>query len=147
MICTGGRDTGRVTKVEGHATDAESRRVGFGLRISLGMRRRILLLTLVGVIRRSCWLVPGVACFRPVLFGTLLFSDRGCCHTSFCDIFLQLHRFMIAVSRVAVNHDGIAKDNLGSAPDPMVWDQGGPRKVRKTDIRINAVLASLPGLG
>ena len=33
----------------------------------------------------------------------------------------------------------------GSAPDPLVWDQGGPRKVRKTDIRINVDLASLPG--
>ena len=48
---------------------------------------------------------------------------------------------MIAVSGVAVNHDGKG----GSASDPLVWDQGGPRKVRKTDIRINVVLTSLPG--
>ena len=39
-----------------------------------------------------------------------------------------------------VNHDGKG----GSAPDPLAWDQGGPRKVRKTDIRINVDLASLP---
>ena len=49
-------------------------------------------------------------------------------------------RFMIAVSGVAVNHDrkGV------SAPDPLVWDGGGRRKVRRTDIRINIDLASLP---
>ena len=48
----------------------------------------------------------------------------------------QLHRFMIAVSGVVVIHDGKGC----SASDPLVWDQGGPRKVRKTDI-----LTSLPG--
>ena len=56
-------------------------------------------------------------------------------------VILQVHRFMIAVSRIAFNHDGKG----GSAPDPLAWDQGGPRKVRKTDIRINVDLASLPG--
>ena len=34
-------------------------------------------------------------------------------------IMLQLHRFMIAVARVIVNHDGRG----GTAPDPLVWDQ------------------------
>ena len=37
---------------------------------------------------------------------------------------LQLHRFMIAVARVTVNHDGRG----GTAPDPLVWDQGGQKK-------------------
>ena len=54
---------------------------------------------------------------------------------------LQLHRFMIAVARVTVNHDGRG----GTAPDPLVWDQGGRKKTRRTDIRINVDLASLPG--
>ena len=45
-------------------------------------------------------------------------------------IMLQLHRFMIAVARVTVNHDGEG----GTAPDPLVWDQGGRKKSRKTDI-------------
>ena len=27
----------------------------------------------------------------------------------------------------------------------MVWDQGGPKKARKIDIRVNVDLASLPG--
>ena len=48
---------------------------------------------------------------------------------------------MIAVSRVAVNHDGKG----GFAPDPLVWDHGGRRKVRRTDIRVKVDLASLPG--
>ena len=43
--------------------------------------------------------------------------------------------------RVTVNHDGRG----GTAPDPLVWDQGGTRKVRRTDIRVNVDLASLPG--
>ena len=48
---------------------------------------------------------------------------------------------MSAVSRVAVNHDGKGC----SAPDPLVWDHGGQRKVRRTDIRVNVDVASLPG--
>ena len=44
-------------------------------------------------------------------------------------IMLQLHRFTIAVSRVAVIHDGRG----GSAPDPLVWDQVGRQKQRRVD--------------
>ena len=57
-------------------------------------------------------------------------------------IMLDLHRFMIAVARVSVNHDGKG----GTAPDPLVWVQGAGRpKVRKLAIRVNVDLASLPG--
>ena len=56
-------------------------------------------------------------------------------------IMLDLHRFMIAVARVSVNHDGRG----GTAPDPLVWDQGRRPKVRKLAIRVNVDLASLPG--
>ena len=42
-------------------------------------------------------------------------------------IMTDLHRFMIAIARVSVNHDGKG----GSAPDPLVWDQGIKPKVRK----------------
>ena len=48
---------------------------------------------------------------------------------------------MVAVSRVAINHEG----RSGSAPVPLVWDQGSKRKQRKTDIVVNVDLASLPG--
>ena len=41
---------------------------------------------------------------------------------------LDLHRFMIAVARVTVNHDGKG----GTAPDPLVWDQGSKPKAHKT---------------
>ena len=53
----------------------------------------------------------------------------------------QLHLFMIALSRVTVNHGGRG----GTAPDPLVWGQGGRKKQRKMDIRVNVDLASLPG--
>ena len=56
-------------------------------------------------------------------------------------IMTDLHRFMIAIARVSVNHDGKG----GTAPDPLVWDQGSRPKVRKLAIRINIDLASLPG--
>ena len=52
-------------------------------------------------------------------------------------IMLDLHRFMIAVARVSVNHDGKG----GTAPDPLVWDQGSRLKVRKLAIRVDVDLA------
>ena len=56
-------------------------------------------------------------------------------------VLLDLHRFMIAIARVSVNHDGRG----GTAPDPLVWDQGSRPKVRKLAVRVNVDLASLPG--
>ena len=56
-------------------------------------------------------------------------------------IMLDLHRFMIAVAWVTVNHDGKG----GTAPEPLVWDQGSRPKVRKLAVRVNVDLASLPG--
>ena len=55
-------------------------------------------------------------------------------------IMLDLHGF-IAVAGVTVNHDG----RSGTAPDPLVWDQGGRQKARKLAIRVTVDLASLPG--
>ena len=49
--------------------------------------------------------------------------------------------FLIAIARVSVNHDGWG----GTAPDPLVWDQGSRSKVRKLHIRVNVDLASLLG--
>ena len=48
---------------------------------------------------------------------------------------------MIAVARVSVNHGGKG----GTAPDPLVWDQGSRLEVCKLAIRVNVDLASLPG--
>ena len=58
-----------------------------------------------------------------------------------CPIVLDLHRFMIAVARVSVNHDGEG----GAALDPLVSDLGSRPKVRKLAIRVNVDLASLLG--
>ena len=48
---------------------------------------------------------------------------------------------MTAIARVSVNHDGKG----GTAPDPLVWDQGSRPKVRKLAIRVNVDLAFLTG--
>ena len=54
---------------------------------------------------------------------------------------LDLHRFMIAIARVSVNHDGRG----GTASDTLVWDQESWPKTRKLAIRVNVDLASLLG--
>ena len=69
--------------------------------------------------------------------GRRLLKTRGYWYP----IMPDLHRFMIAVARVTVNHDGRG----GTAPDPLVWVQGGRRKVRRTVIGVTVDLASLPG--
>ena len=117
MIRTRGRETVRVTEVKGHAEDADvqSGRVRledqFGnaeadAAADLGRRHQSEVLIDAGrrLLKARCYWYP-------------IMSD--------------LHRFMIAVARVTVNHDGRG----GTAPDPLVWDQGGRRKVRRTDIR------------
>ena len=43
--------------------------------------------------------------------------------------------------RVSVNHDGRG----GTALDALVWDQGGLKKRRKIQVRVNVDLATLPG--
>ena len=56
-------------------------------------------------------------------------------------IMLDLHRFMVAISRIEVNHDGIG----GTAPDAMVWDKGGIVKTRAPSFRLIVDHATLPG--
>ena len=94
---------------------------GFGRRINSGMLRLTLLPIWVQLwMRGGSWSMLG----------------------SFVPIVLQLHRFMVAVSRVSVIHHGRG----GSAPDPRVWDQGSRIKQRRLDIRVNVDLAMLPSL-
>ena len=127
MIRTRGRDTVRVTKVKGHANDDEVRHghvrlldqqgnVEADIAVDLGRRHQTELLIDA---RRE------------------LLQARGYWYP----IMTDLHRFMIAVARVSVNHDGKG----GTAPDPLVWDQESKPKVRKLAIRVNVDLASLPG--
>ena len=56
-------------------------------------------------------------------------------------IILDLHKFMVAISRIEVNHDGFG----GTPPDAMVWDKGGIIKTRAPPFRLIVDHATLPG--
>ena len=56
-------------------------------------------------------------------------------------IMLDLHRFMVAISRIEGNHD----DSGGTAPVAMVWDKGGIVKTRVPFFRLIVGYATLPG--
>ena len=127
MIRTRGRDTVRVTKVKGHAKDDDvqhgrvrliDQQSNVEADIAADLGRRHQTEALIDARRR-------------------LLQARGYWYPVITD----LHRFMIAIARVSVNHDGRG----GTAPDPLVWDKGSRPKVRKLDIRVNVDLASLPG--
>ena len=127
MIRTRGRQTVGVTKVTGHATNADVEQGRVRLEDQLGNAEAD---TAADIGRRHQ--------------SELLIDARRRllkARTHWYPVMQQLHRFMIAVSRVAVSHDGKG----GSAPVPLVWDHGGKREVRRTDVRINIDLASLPG--
>ena len=47
-------------------------------------------------------------------------------------IMLELHKFMVAIPRIEVNHDGYG----GTAPDAVVWDHGGLVKPRASSLRV-----------
>ena len=53
----------------------------------------------------------------------------------------DLHKFVVAISRIEVNHDGFG----GTAPDAMVWDRGGIVKTRAPSFRLIVDHATLPG--
>ena len=111
MIRARGANTVQVTEVKGHATDADFDQGRVRGEDGLGNAEAD---TAAVFGRRhqpeSVMDVGGGFCFR--------------------------YRFMIAVSRVTVNHDGRG----GTAPDPLVWDQGSWRKHRKVDIRVPSAL-------
>ena len=127
LLRTRGRDTVRVTKVKGHAKDDDVQRghvrsidqqgnIEADIAADLGRRHQTDVL--VDARRR-------------------LLQARGYWYPVIAD----LHRFMIAIARVSLNHDGKG----GTAPDPLVWDKGSRPKVRRLDIRVNVDLASLLG--
>ena len=127
MIRTRGRNTVRVTKVKGHAKDDDvqhgrvrliDQQSNIEADIAADLGRRHQTEALIDARRR-------------------LLQARGYWYPVITD----LHRFMIAIARVSVNHDGRG----GTAPHPLVWDQGSRPKVRKLGIRVNVDLASLPG--
>ena len=127
MICTRGQETVRVTKVKGHAEDVD---VQHGQVRLIDQRGNAEADTAADLGRRhqSEMLIDAR---RRLLLA----------RSHWYPIMLDVHRFMLAVARVSVNHDGKG----GTAPDPLVWDQGSMPKVRKLVIRVNVDLASLPG--
>ena len=56
-------------------------------------------------------------------------------------IMVDLNKFTVAVSRIAVSHDGYC----GAIPDAMVWDNGSILKPRFSPIGVIIDQASLPG--
>ena len=127
MIRTRGRSMVRVTKVKGHAKDYDvqhghvrlvDQQGNVDADIAADLGRRHQTEVLIDARRR-------------------LLQERSYWYPLITD----LHRFMIAIARVSVNHDGKG----GTAPHPLVWDQGSKPKLRKPDIRVTEDLASLPG--
>ena len=127
MIRTCDRETVRVTKVKGHAEDVDVQ------------QGRVRLVDQQGNAEADAAADSGRRHHSEVLIDARRRLLTARCH--WYPIMLDLHRFMIAVARVSVNHDGKG----GHAPDPLVWDQGSRPKVRKLAIRVNVDLASLPG--
>ena len=122
MIRTRGRETVRVTKVTGHATDADVAHCRVRIEDKLGSAEAD---TAADIGRRHQTELLIDARRSLLQFRTLWYL-----------VMQQLHRLMIAVSRVAVNHDGKG----GSAPDPLVWDQGGPRIARQLGLMLILLL-------
>ena len=110
MISTRGRETVRVTKVKGHAEDSDVQQGRVRLENQLG----------------NAEADTAADLGRPHQSEVLIYCRRRLLRVRShrYPIMLQLHRFMIAVARVTVNHDGRG----GTAPDPLVWDQGGQKK-------------------
>ena len=127
MIRTRGRETVRVTKVKGHAEYIDVQQGRVRLEDQVGNAEAD---TAADLGRRHQSEIHIDARRR-------LLKARSYWYP----IMLHLHRFMIAVVGVSVNHDGRGGTDL----DPLVWDQGGRPKARKIDIWVNVDLASLPG--
>ena len=127
MIRTRGRDTVRVTKVQGHAEDVDVQ------------QGRVQLLDRQENAESDTAADLGRRHQSEVLIDSRRKQLKVRSH--WYPIMPDLHRFMIAVARMTVNHGGRG----GTAPGPLVWDQGGRKKARRTDIRVNIDLASSPG--
>ena len=126
MILSQGPDTVRVTKVKGHATEAD---------VEQG---RVRLEDRLGIVETDAAADLGRRYQSEVVMDawwTLLKAWE-----LWYPIMLQLHRFMVAIAQVSINHDGRA----GSASDPLVWDQGSRSKQRRVDVRVYVDLAMLP---
>ena len=124
MIRTRGRETVRVTKVKRHAEDVDVQ------------QGRVRLVDQQGNAQADAAADLGRRHQSEILIDARRKLLQARSH--WYPFMLDLHRFIIAVARVSVNHEGKG----GTAPNPLVWDHGNRPKV---DTRINVDLASLPG--
>ena len=119
MIRTRGRDTVRVTKVKGHAKEDDVQHGRVRLMDQLG---NVEADTAADLGRRH----------QP----ELLIDARR----KLLQVRSYWYPIMIAIARVSVNHDGKG----GTAPDPLVWDQGSKLEVRKLAIRVSDDISAWP---
>ena len=122
MIRTRGRETVRVTKVKGHAEDVDVQ------------QGRVRLVDQQGNAEADTAADLGRRHQSEMLIDARRRLLQARSHWYL--IMMDLHRFMIAVAWVSVNHDGKG----GTAHDPLVWDQGSRPKVRKLAIRVMLIL-------
>ena len=126
MLCLRGFSTVQVSKVEGHATRAMVDSGDVRLDDLVGNNGADA--AALGRLRQQ----DDVITARRDLLQVRRF---------WCPISFDLHKFMVAVSRIEVNHDGFG----GTAPDAMVWDKGGIVKTRAPSFRLIVDHATLPG--
>ena len=127
MLCLRSSDTVKVSKVKGHATPAMVTSGDVRVEDLVGNNGADAAADL-GRLRQNDEVITARR--------NLLRVRR-----SWYPIMLDLHRFMVAISRIEVNHDGSG----GTAPDAMVWDRGGIIKARAPPSRLIVDCAFLPG--
>ena len=127
MLCLRNSDTVKVSKVKGHATPAMVTSGDVRVEDLVGNNGADAAADL-GRLRQNDEVITARR--------NLLRVRR-----SWYPIMLDLHRFMVAISRIEVNHDGSG----GTAPDAVVWDRGGIIKARAPPSRLIVDCAFLPG--
>ena len=130
MLHLRGRETVRISKVEGHADE--------GMVLDCRVREDD---------RFGNEAADEAADFGRRRVGNAVIDARrnlsGFCGHIYL-VILDLHRFFIAISRAVVNHDG----REGTAPDPLVWSAGARPKRRRLvhAVRDRAFLPGPPGI-
>ena len=127
MLCLRGMDKVHVSKVKGHATQAMVDNGDVRIEDLVGNKGADTAADL-GRLRQQDDVITARRDFLRV-------------RRYWYPIIPDLHKFMVAVSRIEVNHDGYG----GTAPDAMVWDRGGLVKPRASSLRIIVDHATLPG--
>ena len=127
MLCLRGFDTVKVSKVQGHATRAMVNKGDVRFEDLVGDNCADAAADL-GRLRKHDDVISARRDFLRV-------------RRFWYPIIFDLHKFMVAISRIEVNHDGFG----GTAPDAMVWDKGGIVKARAPSFRLIVDHATLPG--